>query len=360
MHPLRFIGRRVLTGDAHATVDRLFVSRHVNDLRLILAASWIAVIVILILGPVVSVWAQAVTQWHDIDTRKSDWIFLRIALAGLANFGVFVTPALAVFGGILAWAYQVGSARLGVVDLFACEISTLCRITTVLDTVRRLVDKCNLGPQPSAAGSVATPTSQFSSQENYFPVFDSSGHDLQTLEARVVVNITAFYTYMKAMRDGMRSLAAIAPPPSPGPPPDGSPDPWHEGTRNVIYMLYLALESARKSVNDLVEIRPELIERTIVILISELAAYSFLCEQFANESDIRYQRIRLRGAEYRELEPQLRALVEAGRASERTRGPATPSQDSPPVSEWLPAEILLPELDKRYRAAIAADGVTAK
>jgi uncharacterized membrane protein len=48
-------------------------------------------------------------------------------------------PAVVVFGAILAWAYQVGSARLGVVDLFACEIDTLCRMTTIVDMVGRQV-----------------------------------------------------------------------------------------------------------------------------------------------------------------------------------------------------------------------------
>src|ERR1039457_6019268 len=328
MRPPHFIARLVLTGDAHATVDRLFVSRHVRDLRLIIAAAWIAVLVMLCLGPVVAVWTQTVVQWHDIENSKTGWIFVRIALTALANFIVFVAPALAVFGGILAWAYQIGSARLGVVDLFACEISTLCRIITVLDTVPRLVDKCDFGiPAASTGGAAAVTTDHFSSQENYFPVFDSSGRDLQTLEARVVVNITAFYTYMKAMRDGLRSLAAITSQPAGGPPNSLSADPRHEGTRNVIYMLYLALESARKSVHDLVEFKPELMERTAVILISELSAYTFLCSQFVDESDIRSHRIRLRGTDSRVLEPKLRDDVAAGRASEKTSA-VPPSQES--------------------------------
>lgn len=356
MHPLRFISRRALTGDAHATVDRLFTSRHVKDLRLIIAATWIAMIMILCGGPVIAVWAQVVTQWPDVEGRVSGWIFLRIAITALTNFVVFVTPVLALFGGVLAWAYRAGSARLGVVDLFACEISTLCRITTVLDTVRRLVDKYDLGPPADAAVTAAMPTGEFTSREHYFPVFDSSVRDLQTLEGRVVVNITAFYTYMKAVRDGMRELAVITPQrtvvgsqPSAGP----SADSWRETTRNVVYMLYLALESARKSVEDLVEFEPELTECTIVILISELEAYSFLRRQFTSESDIRHQRIKVRASDYRQLEPKLRALVEAGRASEQAGEPGTPSRDPPPVSQWLPAWLLLEELHKRYEAALA-------
>jgi len=82
-----------------------------------------------------------------------------------------------------------------------------------------------------------------------------------------------------------------------------------------------------------------------------------LREQFTHESDIRYQRIKLRDADYRDLEPKLCALVEAGRASEQTGDSATPSRDPPPVSQWVPAQLLLPELHKRYEAAIATTGV---
>ena len=46
----------------------------------------------------------------------------------------FFVPVVGVVGAVIAWAYQSGSARLGVIDLFACEISTLCRVATVVDT----------------------------------------------------------------------------------------------------------------------------------------------------------------------------------------------------------------------------------
>jgi hypothetical protein len=353
MHPLQFIARRLSSGDAHATVDRLFVSRHVKDLRLIVTATWIGTLIILFAGPAVAIWAQVVSQWSDLQTHPANWhwVFVRIALTGLAHFLIFVTPVLAAFGGVLAWAYQVGSARLGVVDLFACEISTLCRITTVLDSVPHLVERFDLGRPGNAAGSAAPPSPQFTSQENYFPVFDSCTRDLQTLEARVVINITAFYTYMKAVRDGMRALTAI--PALTGSSHVEPADPWREGTRNIVYMLYLALESARKSIQDLVEFEPELIERTIVILISELEAYRFLCVQFTSESDIRHQRIQLRASDYQQIEPTLRAMVQAGRASEQSDALAAPPGPQP-VLQWLPAWLLLEELRKRYEAAMAA------
>ena len=356
MDPLRAIAFLVRTGDEHATVDRLFVSKHVKDLRLIVTAAWIAVLAAILLGPVVAVWAQIVDNWDSLEKGKTYWPYVRIGLRGLANFGIFMTPVLAVFGGVLAWAYQIGSGRLGVVDLFACEISTLCRITTVLDSVKRMTDKFGQGPQTCAPGGASPPASQFSSQENYFPVFDSSSNDLQALEARVVINITAFYTYMKAMRDGMRALMAIAPQPTP---PPASTDPWYDAMRNVVYMIFFALESARKSVDDLVEFEPELIERTIVILISELEAYRFLREQFTKEADFRHQRIMLRETDYRDLAPKLCALVEQGRSAELASGSAAASDGTPEESKWLPSLLLLPELRSRYAAALAAAGTAA-
>ena len=54
---------------------------------------------------------------------------------------------------------------------------------------------------------------QFTSAENYFPVFEGNTRDLQSLEARVVINITSFYTYMKTVRDLMRTAAALKPEP---------------------------------------------------------------------------------------------------------------------------------------------------
>ena len=35
------------------------------------------------------------------------------------------------------------------------------------------------------------------------------------------------------------------------------PQPWHDGMRDLIYMLFLAFESAREAIKDLVEFEPE-------------------------------------------------------------------------------------------------------
>jgi len=261
----------------------------------------------------------------------------------LGSFLAFFTPVVGVFGAVLAWAYQAGSARLGIVDLYACEIDTLCRVTTVVESVRRWIEIFQHGlPGRDVAGNSKLPARHFTSQENYFPVFENNTRDLQALEARVVINITAFYSFMKAVRDSMRTLMDMsASPTQPGPRPDkpSIAAPWQEAARNVIYMMFLGLESARKAIGDLVEFEPEKAERTTVILISELEAYRFLCDQYVDEEDMRHKRLVLREADYQELMPSLCNTVKDGRASE--------------PSDWEPAWRLVPELNHRYDAVVS-------
>jgi hypothetical protein len=119
-------------------------------------------------------------------------------------------------------------------------------------------------------------------------------------------------------------------------------------------MMFLGLESARHAIADLVEFEPEEAERTIVILLSELEAYRFLCGQFADEQDVHRQRITLRDADYRDVVPKLCRAVEAGKASEPGMGADAQALGRRRVSQWEPAWRLLPELRKRYEAAIAS------
>jgi hypothetical protein len=92
--------------------------------------------------------------------------------------------------------------------------------------------------------SVAAPR-QHVSQEDYFPIFDANSQDLETLEALVVGHITEFYTYMKASRDCQRKLAQAQ-----------TVEDAKEAAANIVYMLFLGYESARKAISDLVEFQP--------------------------------------------------------------------------------------------------------
>jgi hypothetical protein len=330
------IGRVLCTGDPAATIDRLFVSEHVKDLRLIVAFAVFAVLAVLVFGlPGSLAYAWVI--------RDKDWSSPRAVFSALRGFVVFCAPVVGIFGAVLAWAYQAGSARLGIVDLFACEIDTLCRVALVVDSVPRAIGAFQRGlPGRNGAGDSASATHHFTSEENYFPVFENNTRDLQSLEARVVVNITASYTYMKAVRDSTRAvmdMSASPNEPAARPGKTSTSPPWQEAARNVIYMMFLGLESARKAIRDLVEFEPDQTERMIVILISELEAYRFLREQFADEEDIRHQRLELREAEYQKLVPSLGHLVETSRA-------ATPS-------DWEAAWRLVPELTRKYDAAMS-------
>jgi hypothetical protein len=306
--------RQLRLGAEASTFNRLGRSRHVADLRLIFSVSIIIMIASAVLALAFCFEHEVMTNWKDVVARQSGWIWLRLGFSAVADSGAFIGAIGAVGCGVLAWTYQAGSARLGVVDLFACEIATLCRVTAVVDLVHRYIGLFENGLQagrPHAVdGEAPDDTSRFTSQESYFPVFETSVKDLQALEADVVTHVTAFYTYMKVMRDSLRKLAEIKAP-GPGGPPD---DDWHRAICSILYMLFLALESARKAVKDLVEFEPKQAEDMITILLSELLAYGFLREQF--QGDIRRRRLEARDDSYRQDIPALHRLVMAGKGKQ--------------------------------------------
>jgi len=327
-HALKFIAHRLRTMDPRATLNRLFSSIHVKDLQLIIALAFIAVVLVFVVGLVLSIEDAIMSPNTGEDSSH-------IAFAAVRSFLSVFGPVLCVFGAVFAWCYQIGSARLGVVDLFACEISTLCRVFAVCDTVNRYVDKFGKGPATTnwAASlrdvKVGAPADHFTSQENYFPVFENNARDLQALEFGTVINITAFYTYVKAVRDTMRQLADIG------------PHCWYDTMLNIIYMMFLSLESARKAIDDLIEYGPEEKVRIIEILISELEAYDFLRKTLAHDQ-VRYQLIMMRQPYYRELVPKIWREIES------------PSRESAGAWQWERARRLLPKLEKRFNEAMAA------
>ena len=60
-----------------------------------------------------------------------------------------------------------------------------------------------------------------------------------------------------------------------------------------MYMQFLAFESARKAVRDLIEFEPNNAENKITIFISELPLYGFLLKHF-QKGDLRHARLKLR------------------------------------------------------------------
>jgi len=321
--------RQLRVGQESSTFVRLGQSRHVADLRLIFSVTFIIMMLSAVLALAFCFEHQIVSNWKDVHERQNAWIWVRLGLAAVADSGAFIGAVGAVGCGVLAWTYQAGSARLGVVDLFACEIATLCRVCAVTDVVHRYVSLFENGsdvgrPHP-IDGELPADTSRFTSQESYFPVFEASVKELQALEADVVKHVTAFYTYMKVMRDSLRRLAEIKAPGPNGPPEDD----WHRAICNVVYMQFLGLESGRKAIKDLVEFEPTQAEDMVTILLSELVAYGFLRQQF--RGDLRQRRLEARDESYRRDIPALNRLVMAG------TGP-----------EWDAAKDLSAEMMKRF------------
>jgi hypothetical protein len=355
------------TGNPAATIDRLFTSQHVGDLRSIVGVALVLLGVscgLCLVYAVEESWPKVFEFWNAVKL-----------------FVTFFTPAFAVFGTIGAWAYKVGSIRLGVVDLFACEISTLCRVALITDTIGRLITRIDrvgnansgyaiptagMGPESRDANEGAKSRSrlhspsapQFTSSENYFPVFETNNRDLQALEARVVTNITSFYTFMKTFRDLMRTAATLKPErvTLEGERPDQRhADLWHNAMRDVIYMMFLSLEAGRRSTDDLVEFEPEHAEGSIVILISELKAYLFLLQEFGNTEDMRARRLLLRRDTYQKLVPKLGLRVERGLQDATTRFAKAQATHRPKaelslreleLSFWRQADEIWPDLDR--------------
>jgi len=320
--------RRLRQDGTAATLDRLFISRHVLDLRLIASASVLAAILVFFVAGVL----EYTTHRAEIVAADGTWDAIEKWAGAAHDFLIYVGPALAVCGVILAWVYQQGSTRLGIVDLFACEITTLCRVGTILDFAKQFIKDFDKEPEATKSTRTAKNDAAFASTEEYFPIFASDAKDLQVLEAKVVTHITSFYTYMKATRDSMRQLAQI--PHQRGDDPKAGP--WHTAKRNVVYMLFLAFESARKAVRDLVEYQPENAECTATILLTELVCYGFLIEQF-EPSDVRYRRLVLRRKQYEKLLPSLCREVEAADENENP--------------DWRKAKELIPELRERFEYA---------
>jgi hypothetical protein len=179
-------------------------------------------------------------------------------------------------------------------------------------------------------------------------MFENNTGALQMLEARVVIDITAFYTYMKAVRDIQRMLGEMRPQAATSgtltaashetrPAPAGS---WPDIMCNLIYMLFLALESARHAVDHLVEFEPENAERVVIILLSELEAFCFLRGEFTNDGDIYHERITLRIPEYQKKLKELRSNIQRG------------LQNAEEASDWKKADLLMPELGRLASGAL--------
>lgn len=264
--------RQLTSQGSASTFNRLLKSRHVADLRVIFLVAFFVGVAIVAEG----IWAVA---------------------KGRSDALTYILAVMAASGAVMAWAYQTGGMRLGIVDIFACEIATLCRVGTIVDLVPRLVatfDALNAGATTVAENPSERVINDFDPHENYEPVFNNNARDLQVLDALVVTNVTQFYTYQKAMRDYWRQL-----------PQATTLEKRQAVMTSVIYMHFLALESARFAIAELIEYEPNEADTTLVILLSELPAFAFLLKRFEPLQDLRYRRLHLRVDAYKATIPDM-------------------------------------------------------
>lgn len=318
--------------EAASTIFRFFRSKHVVDFKLIVLAAvvllGIYLVFVLIAGfdgfvlPSLRTTQQVGSGPRAVATSWALELF---------KFVVFyIGSPIGAVGFIFGWAYQSAAARLGVVDLFACEICTLCRVGTITDVGKRYVDQYD-NPPPEKQGAHTAGSAPFVSQEDYFPILSTNARGLQLLEALVVSNITEFYTYMKATRDTQRRLAGIQ--------PQTELDAWRVAASNVIYMLFLGYESARRAIEDLVEFEPTAAENKIVMLLTELQCYSFLIKHF-EQDELRYSRLKLRKEVYQREVPEMYYKVKSQAGSHK---------------DWIRATRTTRELAKRYNETFPED-----
>jgi hypothetical protein len=309
--------------EAASTLFRFFRSKHVVDLRLIVVSILGLLgfyIIIIIVGLV-----ELSTHHQEI---KPDLV---VTLIG---------PAVGIAGLIISWAYKAASTRLGIIDLFGCEIGTLCRVGTIFDIGTYYVRAYEGRAGAKDDGAEKRDSSdKYTSQEDYFPIFDNNSSDLQLLEALIVCRITEFYTFMKATRDTQRRVATI-PSPKEMHLPQGAAaaaqTPWHATILDVVYMIFLGYEAGRKAIHHLVEFEPAAAENTLVILITELTCYGLLLGKL--KGDPRYPRLQLRQEIYKAITPMLYRKIDSPHGEND--------------SYWRPARELLPQLRDRYEGAL--------
>jgi hypothetical protein len=101
--------------------------------------------------------------------------------------------AFAVAATVLSWTYQTGSKRLGVIDLFASEISAICRMSLIADFASSQVRTARREHEGLAQGAEADNSIKFTSEEHYTPVYDGNLSDLEPLNVNVISTVTEFY-----------------------------------------------------------------------------------------------------------------------------------------------------------------------
>lgn len=304
-----FYGRTLQERGTALTFARLCTSRHLQDLQ------WIAFLTLVLVFVALGI---------AIFTFDTTSISVNSTIAG---------ALAAAAAAVLNWIYQSGSRRIGAVDLFACEITVICRVCLVVNLAQLWVTRAKKQHEyvTRAAPTISDDSSdvgatdaghrgsgKFTSEEHYTPVYDGQISDLEPLDVNVVTHVTEFYTYRKTMIDYLRAIAVTE--------DDKARD---DLMTQMIYMQFLMYESGRLAIGELIEFEPNQAESIVNILCSELVTYPFLQNRY--KDDFRGDRLRLRREQYNEIVPEL---------LDRINGATHPS--------WKKAQTTAPELRTRY------------
>jgi hypothetical protein len=325
------------------TIPRLYHSKHLAELRV-----YTFLIVKLIIIVIFLFWIPSLFICQDTWEKCP---FLSHLFPNKNDVTHFLGLVLGLGGSILAWIYRTAAVRLGVVDLFASEIATTCRVGTVVDIATRHIDlyhqptslqrpQSSMGESPSG-DLKAGHSSSFSSEENYFTIFSTNSKDLEALSAYTVSVVTSFYTYIKVVRDYLRRASQLS---HDWNTPQNM-EVWRETWQNLIYMEFLAFEAARKAITNLIEYEPSHVENAVTILLTEVKLYAFLKESY-NENDMHYKRLEIRGVSYKNEAKKL-----SGKISEyfnkKTKQQTSSKKDEELDRDWDKVLKLWPYLRNR-------------
>ena len=163
--------------ESASTLFRFFRSKHVRDLKLIFTSALFVLAVHLLLVVLLELINASYAFFSEAEAPQvallghflvslppaapPDFLTRLVNAAGkfLSFFITYVGPGVPIYGVIVGWAYQTASTRLGIVDLFACEISTLCRVGTIFDIGKRYVDTYDARSRARPARRRPHPTS---------------------------------------------------------------------------------------------------------------------------------------------------------------------------------------------------------
>jgi len=255
---------------------QLCTSEHLGDYQ------WLAVGVVMLL-----VAGSGLFAWNHLDLFAQSHPGLGPPKSPGGGDSTAATIAFALITAaatMFNWVYQAANRRLGVIDLFASEISAICKVCLVTDFAKKSIDM----RRAAAATETQTPSS-FDTQESYTPIYDKGSADLQALDSTVVSSVTQFYTYRRTMVDCLHSAMAQT-----------RRDAALSQYDQMIYMQFLMYECARTSVRELIEFEPDRAENLVTVLCSELPLFAFLIDRHRNDSStvFLYRRLCLRVADY--------------------------------------------------------------